>query len=405
MRIKDVKARQIFDSRGNPTVEVKLVTDKGIFKAGVPSGASTGSYEALELRDNLKEFKGKGVLKAVENVNKIISRALIGKTIDEVDDSLLLELDGTPNKSRLGANAILGVSMAMYRAKASNQDMELWQYISKITRRTPKLPHPYSNVINGGLHAGNDLMFQEFMLVPQEKNFHQDVKTLQEAYMNLKELLKKKYGSSAINVGDEGGFAPNIKSPLEALDLLQKVINNSTGKLKIALDVAATEIKTKKGYEIEKGRILKNTELINYYEDIIANYPIISIEDPFAEDDYESYKLFKPKIQVVGDDLLVTNPKRIRFAIKNNLVNALLLKVNQIGSVSEAIDAAKLSFRAKWNVMVSHRSGETNDDFISDLCVGLGCGQAKIGGFSRGERLAKYNRLLEIEETWKGVSF
>jgi len=405
MIIKNVKARQIFDSRGNPTVEVKLITDKGNFKASVPSGASTGSFEALELRDNGKDFKGKGVMKAVNNVNKKISKVIVNKKIEEVNDEVLINLDGTENKSKLGANAILAVSMAMYRAKAYNENLELWQYIAKVSKRKAKLPHPYSNVINGGVHAGNDLMFQEFMLVPKEKTFHDDVRTLQEMYQDLKEMIKKKYGVSAINVGDEGGFAPNLKKPEEALDLLTKVIDNSSGNAVIALDVAATELKRKEGYEIEKGKIISGEKLIDYYKNLLKQYSIESIEDPFAEDDYSMYKKFKPKIQVVGDDLLVTNPKRIKYAIKNKLVNALLLKINQIGSVSEALQAADLAFKANWNVMVSHRSGETTDDFISDLVVGLGTGQAKIGGFSRGERIAKYNRLLEIEEEHFNVTF
>ncbi|MEM2032180.1 MAG: phosphopyruvate hydratase [Candidatus Woesearchaeota archaeon] len=405
MIIKNVKARQIFDSRGNPTIEVKLITDKGNFKASVPSGASTGSFEALELRDNGKDFKGKGVMKAVNNVNKKISKVIVNKKIEEVNDEVLINLDGTENKSKLGANAILAVSMAMYRAKAYNENLELWQYIAKVSKRKAKLPHPYSNVINGGVHAGNDLMFQEFMLVPKEKTFHDDVRTLQEMYHDLKEMIKKKYGVSAINVGDEGGFAPNLKKPEEALDLLTKVIDNSSGNAVIALDVAATELKRKEGYEIEKGKIISGEKLIDYYKNLLKQYSIESIEDPFAEDDYSMYKKFKPKIQVVGDDLLVTNPKRIKYAIKNKLVNALLLKINQIGSVSEALQAADLAFKANWNVMVSHRSGETTDDFISDLVVGLGTGQAKIGGFSRGERIAKYNRLLEIEEEHFNVTF
>ncbi|MEM1988480.1 MAG: phosphopyruvate hydratase [Candidatus Woesearchaeota archaeon] len=405
MIIKNVKARQIFDSRGNPTIEVKLITDKGNFKASVPSGASTGSFEALELRDNGKDFKGKGVVKAVNNVNKKISKVIVNKKIEEVNDEVLINLDGTENKSKLGANAILAVSMAMYRAKAYNENLELWQYIAKVSKRKAKLPHPYSNVINGGVHAGNDLMFQEFMLVPKEKTFHDDVRTLQEMYHDLKEMIKKKYGVSAINVGDEGGFAPNLKKPEEALDLLTKVIDNSSGNAVIALDVAATELKRKEGYEIEKGKIISGEKLIDYYKNLLKQYSIESIEDPFAEDDYSMYKKFKPKIQVVGDDLLVTNPKRIKYAIKNKLVNALLLKINQIGSVSEALQAADLAFKANWNVMVSHRSGETTDDFISDLVVGLGTGQAKIGGFSRGERIAKYNRLLEIEEEHFNVTF
>ncbi len=407
MRIKNVIARQIFDSRGNPTVETKIITDQGTFKAKVPSGASTGTHEALELRDNGKRFHGKSVINAVKNVNYIIAPKLKGMNVDNYSDSLLLELDGTKNKSKLGANAILSVSIAMIRAKARNENMEVWEYVAKITNQRPKLPLPFSNVINGGVHAGNDLMPQEFMLVPQEKTFHENMMVLTETYHDLKELIKRKYGKNAINVGDEGGFAPPLKSAHEALDLLETVTRKSIGKFKFAMDVAASELKRENGYEIEKSVLLDQDEMIDYYSDLISSYDIISIEDPFAEDDFEGFKKFHKafKIQVVGDDLLVTNPERIKFAIENDLVNALLLKVNQIGTVDEAIQAAMLSFDANWNVMVSHRSGETCDDFIADLAVGLGTGQIKTGGVARSERIAKYNRLLEIETELTGITY
>eukprot|EP01117_Protostelium_nocturnum_P002819 TRINITY_DN13738_c0_g1_i1.p1 TRINITY_DN13738_c0_g1~~TRINITY_DN13738_c0_g1_i1.p1 ORF type:complete len:434 (-),score=159.89 TRINITY_DN13738_c0_g1_i1:66-1367(-) len=416
MSVKSLKARQIFDSRGNPTVEVDLVTDKGLFRAAVPSGASTGIYEALELRDGDKsKYMGKGVSKAIAHVNDVIAPAAVGKNVvnqKEFDD-FLLALDGTDNKGKLGANAILGVSMAAAKAGAAEKGVPLYQHLADLAgNKNLLLPVPAFNVINGGSHAGNKLAMQEFMLLPVgASSFTEAMKMGSEVYHNLKSIIVAKYGQDAANVGDEGGFAPNIQSNKEGLDLLVQAIAKAgyTGKVKIGMDVAASEFFKEGNYDLDfktennGGKEVRSGEqLSNLYKEFVAEYPVISIEDPFDQDDWESYgKLTAAvgeKVQIVGDDLLVTNPKRIKTGIEKKACNALLLKVNQIGSVSESIQACKDAQAAGWGVMVSHRSGETEDTFIADLVVGLGTGQIKTGAPCRSERLAKYNQLLRIEE-------
>ena len=421
-KIKSVRARQVFDSRGNPTIEVDIETKDGIFRGMVPSGASTGIYEALELRDNSSEYAGKGVLKAVNNVNRRLSKVLIGKNCcnQKLLDDLMIKLDGTNNKSKLGANAILGCSIAICKSGAAAKKVPLYKYISLISdNKKLKMPIPAFNVINGGRHAGNSLAMQEFMLLPiKAKNFKEAMKMGVETYHILKEIIKSKYGLDAINVGDEGGFAPNLKNEKEALDLLTKAISLAgyKNKIKIGIDVAASEFFNNGKYDLNfknkdssgnerKSAIKTGKQLIQIYKRLVDKYDIISIEDPFDQNDFDSYaqlnKQIGKKVQIVGDDLLVTNVKRIEEAIKYKSCNALLLKINQIGTISESIEAYKKAKEAGWNVMVSHRSGETEDSFIADLVVGLGCGQIKTGAPCRSERLAKYNQLLRIEEKSK----
>jgi len=418
MSIKSIHARQIFDSRGNPTIEVDVVTDKGLFREQVPSGASTGIYEALELRDNDKaNYLGKGVSKAVKNVNEIIAPALIGKNPvnQEEIDNFMLSLDGTDNKGKLGANAILGVSLAVCRAGAAEKGVPLYRHIADLAGNSRKLilPVPAFNVINGGSHAGNKLAMQEFMILPVgASSFTEAMKMGTEVYHTLKNIIKDKYGQDATNVGDEGGFAPNIQNNREGLDLLNQAISKAgyNGKVVIGMDVAASEFCTEdKRYDLDfktknnDGKfVVTGDQLSNIYKEFAKDYPVVSIEDPFDQDDWEHYgKLttdIGQNIQIVGDDLLVTNPKRIATAIQKKACNALLLKVNQIGSVTESIRACKMAQEAGWGVMVSHRSGETESTFIADLVVGLGTGQIKTGAPCRSERLAKYNQLLRIEE-------
>jgi len=418
--IKAVHAREILDSRGNPTIEVDLTTEKGVFRAGVPSGASTGIYEACELRDGDKSrFLGKGVLKAVENVNTVISKAIIGFdcTKQRELDEMLIKLDGTSNKTKLGANAILGVSMAACRAAAAAKGMPLYKYCAELSgNKNLTLPVPCFNVINGGSHAGNALAMQEFMICPfGAKDFHEAMRMAAETYQHLKAVIKSKYGQDATNVGDEGGFAPNIQANKEGLELIKAAIEKAgyTGKIGVCMDVAASEFydeKTKK-YDIGKkfpadkktdDFYKTSSELCAMYDEWCKEFPIVSIEDPFDQDDWPAYtemnSTLGKKIQIVGDDLLVTNIKRVEMALEKKACNALLLKVNQIGSVTEAIDAANLAMKNGWHVMVSHRSGETEDTFIADLVVGLGAGQIKTGAPCRSERLAKYNQLMRIEE-------
>lgn len=423
--IKSIVAREILDSRGNPTVEVDLVTGDGLFRAAVPSGASTGIYEALELRDGDKSrYLGKGVTKAVSNVNDIIAPKLVGKDASkqkEVDDCMVHELDATQNewgycKQKLGANAILAVSMACCRAGAAANKMPLYKYIAQLAGKdTSKftLPVPSFNVINGGSHAGNKLAMQEFMIMPVgASDFHEAMRMGAEVYHNLKNLIKKKYGMDATNVGDEGGFAPNIQSSFDALDLLVDAIKAAghEGKVKISTDIAASEFYKgdSKKYDLDfknpesdPSKHIDGVELGNMYKSFVEKYPMVSIEDPFDQDDFESYARLCSEmgkdVQIVGDDLLVTNPKRIQVALDRKACNALLLKVNQIGSITEAIEASNLAAKNNWGVMVSHRSGETEDSFIADLVVGLGTGQIKTGAPCRSERLAKYNQLMRIE--------
>jgi len=433
-----VKAREILDSRGNPTLEVDLCTERGMFRAAVPSGASTGVYEALELRDQDKgRFLGKGCLKAVANVNDIIGPKLVGldpTKQKEIDKLMVEELDGTTNewgwcKSKLGANAILACSMAVCRAGAASQGKPLYKYISELAGKPKEkfvMPVPSFNVINGGSHAGNRLACQEFMILPVGAgSFREALQIGAEVYHNLKKVVNKKYGQDATNVGDEGGFAVPVLDNNEALDVLMEAIKNSghEAKVKLGTDVAASEFWTEdKMYDLDfktkpNDGSMKKTgdQMIEYYKNWCNNYPFVSIEDPFDQDDWDSYSKFQADIgegmQIVGDDLLVTNPKRVAAAIEKKACNALLLKVNQIGSVSESIEAAKMSQDEGWGVMVSHRSGETEDTFIADLVVGLRTGQIKTGAPCRSERLAKYNQLLRIEEelgsncTYAGTSF
>ncbi|XP_045163551.2 enolase-like [Mercenaria mercenaria] len=418
MPIKTVKARQIFDSRGNPTVEVDVTTENGLFRAAVPSGASTGIYEALEMRDGDKsKYHGKGVGKAVDNVNKIIAAELPKAGLSEDDqtavDTFLLKLDGTDNKAKLGANAILGVSLAVCKAGAAKKGVPLYRHIADLAgNKEVILPVPSFNVINGGSHAGNKLAMQEFMILPTgASSFSEAMRMGTEVYHHLKAVIKKKYGQDACNVGDEGGFAPNIQDNNEGLALLAEAIKMAgyTDKIKIGMDVAASEFwkDDKKYYDLD----FKNSEsqekdhlpsekLGDLYKEFIKKYPVVSIEDPFDQDDWGAYTKLTGEvdIQIVGDDLLVTNPKRVQTGIDKKACNCLLLKVNQIGSVTESIQAWKMSKEAGWGVMVSHRSGETEDTFIADLVVGLCTGQIKTGAPCRSERLAKYNQILRIEE-------
>lgn len=419
--IKSIAARQIIDSRGNPTVEVDLVTDR-VYRSAVPSGASTGIYEALELRDGDKGvYGGKGVLQAVKNINEILAPKLVGLDVREQKelDNFMIELDGTPNKAKLGANAILGVSLSLCRAGAGAKGVPLYKYIQQIAgTKELVMPVPAFNVINGGSHAGNKLAMQEFMILPiGASSFAEAMQMGSEVYQVLKGIIKKKYGQDACNVGDEGGFAPNIQDNREGLVLLLDAIEKAgyPGKVKIGMDVAASEFLTKDGrYDLEfkeqpnsGANVLTGGALGNLYKEFVKDFPIVSIEDPFDQDDWQSWAQLQSSvdIQLVGDDLLVTNPKKIAEAVEKKACNALLLKVNQIGSVTESIQAALDSKAAGWGVMVSHRSGETEDTFIADLSVGLASGQIKTGAPCRSERLAKYNQLLRIEEELGSVSY
>lgn len=404
-KIIDLKGREILDSRGNPTVEAEITLDNGIIAiASVPSGASTGSKEALELRDNDKtRYHGKGVLTAVNNINTIIKENLVGKELEQVVvDKLLITLDGTENKSNLGANAMLAVSLACLKASAKLENKELYSYLSS---NRINIPLPMINVINGGAHADNNLDIQEFMIIPVVKSFKERVRVASEVFHTLKNILKAQKLNTA--VGDEGGFAPNLEYNTLALDLIMSAIETSgyiPGKdVFIALDVAASEIYDKKNrkYKLDK-RELTSDELIKYYVTLVNKYPIISIEDPFEENDFESLavltKLIGEKVMIVGDDYFVTNRKYLEEASKLNAGNTILLKANQIGTVTEMIKTIILARKLNYKMIISHRSGETEDTFISDFAVGLSIPFIKTGSMSRGERIAKYNRLLRIEE-------
>ncbi|KAI0311088.1 enolase [Amylostereum chailletii] len=447
MSISKILARQIFDSRGNPTVEVDLFTEKGRFRAAVPSGASTGIHEAVELRDGDKTaYVGKGVLKAVANVNDTIAPALIGSGLKvtqqkEIDD-FLIKLDGTPNKGKLGANAILGVSIAVADAAASEKGVPLYQHLADLAGVKPPfvLPCPAFNVINGGSHAGNKLAFQEFMLLPTgATTFTEALKIGSETYHTLKKVISAKYGIDAVNVGDEGGFAPNVSGAEESLELLSEAIKKAgyEGKIKIALDVASSEFYKEGKYDLDfknpnsdPTKWISGTELADLYLGYVKKYPIVSIEDPFDQDDWEAWTHFTKNsgIQIVGDDLTVTNPLRIKTAIEKKACNGLLLKHRSLPfhpgqpnryrvgihpgvrlspllvvvpsslTVNRDVSSAQLSQSDGWGVMVSHRSGETENTFIADLVVALGVGQIKTGAPARSERVAKYNQLLRIEE-------
>lgn len=408
MLIKEVHAREILDSRGNPTVEVDMTLDNNITRtASVPSGASTGSREALELRDNdKKRYNGKGVLNAVRNVNEVIRPALLGKHADQASvDKLLIELDGTENKSKLGANAMLGVSLACLKCLAASENKELYEYVSG---KSVSLPVPMINIINGGKHAVNNIDIQEFMIVPVVKTMHERIRAGAEVFHELKKLLVK--NNFNVGVGDEGGFAPNLDNNAMALEFIVEAIKKAGYKpgedIFIALDVAASETYNKetKTYSID-GRNLTNKELIAYYQELLKRYPILSVEDPFFEDDFDTLKEFTAlvgdKIMIVGDDYFVTNEKYLQKGIDMHAGNAILLKANQIGTVTEMTKTILLAKKHNYKTIISHRSGETEDTFIADLAVGMSIPFIKTGSMCRGERIAKYNRLLRIEEKIK----
>lgn len=416
MPIKSIHARQIFDSRGNPTVEVDLITDLGLFRAAVPSGASTGVHEALELRDNDKSsYHGKSVFKAVCNINDAIAPALLKAGLEvtqqqEIDD-FMIKLDGTENKSKFGANAILGVSLACCKAGAAKKGIPLYKHIADLAGNSQIiLPVPAFNVINGGSHAGNKLAMQEFMILPTgATSFTEAMKMGSEVYHHLKKVINDKFGLDATAVGDEGGFAPNILNNKDALDLIAEAIKKAgyTGKIEIGMDVAASEFFKDGLYDLDfknpnsdKSTWLSPEKLTDLYVEFTKEFPIVSIEDPFDQDDWGAWSNMtsKTSIQIVGDDLTVTNPKRIQIACDKKACNCLLLKVNQIGTVTESIKAHLLARSNGWGTMVSHRSGETEDSFIADLVVGLSTGQIKTGAPCRSERLCKYNQILRIEE-------
>ncbi|KAG1649791.1 Enolase [Nymphon striatum] len=420
MPISKIFARQIFDSRGNPTVEVDLITEKGLFRAAVPSGASTGIHEALELRDGDKSsYHGKGVSKAVSNINNIIAPQILANNLDVTDqeavDKFMIKLDGTDNKAKLGANAILGVSLAVCKAGATHKGIPLYKHIADISGvKELILPVPAFNVINGGTHAGNKLAMQEFMIFPTGANsFTEAMKMGSEIFHHLKKLIKDSYGLDATSVGDEGGFAPNILNNKDALELIKVSIEKAgyTGKIEIGMDVAASEFYKNGQYDLDfkspnsdSSLLLSPEKLKDLYLEYVKDYPIVSIEDPFDQDDWNAWSNMTAAtpIQIVGDDLTVTNPKRIQTAVDKKACNCLLLKVNQIGSITESIQAHQLAKKNGWGTMVSHRSGETEDTTIADLVVGLSTGQIKTGAPCRSERLAKYNQILRIEEELGG---
>ncbi len=403
--IETIHAREILDSRGNPTVEVEVVLDDGsTARAAVPSGASTGAFEAAELRDEGKRYLGKGVENAVKNVNEKIAPIICGFDAQDqrlIDDEMIA-LDGTKNKSKLGANAILGVSLATARAAAESSDLSFFKYIGGPTAHT--LPVPMMNILNGGAHADTNVDIQEFMVAPiGAATFKESLRWGAEIYHSLKSVLKKQ--GLATSIGDEGGFAPNLASNRAALDLILEAVDKAgfkAGKdIALAMDVAATEFHENGKYNFE-GKQLTSDEMIAYYTELVSSYPLVSIEDPLDEDDWDGWKKMTAqlgdKIQIVGDDLFVTNPERLSKGIANQTANALLVKVNQIGTLTETMDAVALAHRSGYRSMMSHRSGETEDTTIADLAVALECGQIKTGAPARSERVAKYNQLLRIEE-------
>jgi enolase len=411
-KIISVKAREVFDSRGNPTVEAEVKTDavagQSAFRSMAPCGASTGAHEALELRDGGKRLMGLGVLNAVENVNGPIAKALVGKdpTKQAEIDKIMIDLDSTPNKEILGANAVVSVSTAVCRAGAVEMGMQLYEYIGHMYGcKADTLPIPQFNVINGGKHAGLEHDIQENMYMPVgASSFRDALTTGVEAYQSLKKILKGKFGPRSIQLGDEGGFVPNLNSPYERLSLLKEAAEKAGHpKLPIAIDAASTEFynKYENTYKIGK-TVYDSKEMVEFWKEICAKDGIVSLEDGMAEDDWHGWALLTKelgdKVQITGDDLLVTNVHRIKMAIEKNACNSLLLKVNQIGTVTESLAAAKMAQGAGWRVTVSHRSGETEGYFIADLAVGIGASQIKSGAPARSERLAKYNQLLRIEE-------
>ncbi|GGW69346.1 enolase [Winogradskyella epiphytica] len=417
--IINVHARQILDSRGNPTVEVDVTTENGIMgRAAVPSGASTGEHEAVELRDGGDSYMGKGVLKAVENVNSILAQELLGVSVFEQNaiDKLMMDLDGTPNKSKLGANAILGVSLAVAKAAANELGMPLYRYVGGVSANT--LPVPMMNIINGGSHSDAPIAFQEFMIMPvKAKNFTHAMQMGTEIFHHLKKVLHDRDLSTA--VGDEGGFAPNLPGGTEdALDTIKKAVENAGysfgDDIKIALDCAAAEFYKDGKYvytifEGDKGVVRTSKEQADYLAELAAKYPIISIEDGMDENDWDGWKYLTEKIgdtvQLVGDDLFVTNVERLSRGIDNGIANSILIKVNQIGTLTETIAAVNMAHNAGYTSVMSHRSGETEDYTIADLAVALNCGQIKTGSASRSDRMAKYNQLLRIEEELGDVAY
>jgi len=416
--IINIHARQIFDSRGNPTIEVDVTTENGISgRAAVPSGASTGEHEAVELRDGGKDYMGKGVKNAIENVNTLISQELLGVSVFEQNeiDKIMIDLDGTPNKSKLGANAILGVSLATAKAAANELGLPLYRYIGGVSANT--LPVPMMNIINGGSHSDAPIAFQEFMVMPvQAENFSQAMQMGSEIFHNLKKVLHDRNLSTA--VGDEGGFAPTLEGTEDALDTIALAVKNAGYKLgddiMIALDCAAAEFYEGGNYDYSKfegksGKVRSSKEQADYLAELASNYPIISIEDGMDENDWEGWKYLTDKIgdkvQLVGDDLFVTNVKRLSRGIENGIANSILIKVNQIGTLTETIDAVNMAKNAGFTSVMSHRSGETEDTTIADLAVALNCGQIKTGSASRSDRMAKYNQLLRIEEELGSVAY
>ncbi len=404
MKIKKVKAREILDSRGNPTVEVDVILENGILgRAAVPSGASTGEREALELRDGEQRYLGKGVRKAVDNVNLKIAPIIVGLEVEDqaLIDKKMIELDGTSTKSNLGANAILGVSMASLKAASENANLPLYRYVGKGIQ----LPVPMMNIINGGMHADNRLDFQEYMIIPQRDTIKERIRVGSEVFHNLKKVLNEKGLST--NVGDEGGFAPDLNSNQEGFDLIMEAIKKAgytAGEdVKLAIDVAASSFYRDGKYHLSgEGKILSTDELIDYYQQLIEKYPIISIEDPVDENDWDGFekitKRLGDKVQLVGDDLFVTNKKYLTMGINRHAGNAILIKVNQIGTITETIETINLAKDNGYNTIISHRSGETEDTTIADLAVGLSLGQIKTGSMSRTDRMCKYNQLIRIEE-------
>ena len=413
MKIKDIKAREILDSRGNPTVEVDVILENGILaRASVPSGASTGEREAIELRDNDERYNGLGVTKAVSNVNGPIRDLVIGMDAEKQKeiDYKMIELDGTDNKAKLGANAILGVSMAVLKASALTNNQPLYKYVSEKYNSSLSLPKPMMNILNGGAHADNLLDFQEYMIIPVSDTIKERVRIGSEVFHSLKSVLKERNLSTG--VGDEGGFAPNLKSNSEGFDLIIEAIKKAgyvPGKdVFLGIDVAASEFYHDSIYDLKsENKKLTTDELIEYYKELIEKYPIVSIEDPVDENDWEGFtkitSLLGDKIQLVGDDLFVTNKNCLQMGIDKKAGNAILIKVNQIGTITETIETIELARNNNYKTIISHRSGETEDTTIADLAVGLDLGQIKTGSMSRSERICKYNQLMRIEEEIKTI--
>lgn len=412
-KIKSIRAREILDSRGNPTLEVDLSSFEGIFRASVPSGASKGEYEAKELRDGEKRYGGQGVLEAVKNVNQVIAPRISGKNPVEQEkiDEIMINLDGTKDKSNLGANSILPVSLAVCRAGAAAKNVSLYQHLAQLSESEAgdKLPRPCFNIINGGAHSGNFLDIQEFMVVPKASSFSDNLCWGSEIYHSLEKILSQKFGSPSTGLGDEGGFAPPLKKNQEALDWLIQAVDKAgyKKKVEVALDCAANFFSYKGKYCLE-GEPLDRVQLLNFYLSLAKNYPLLFLEDPFSSKDLKGWKKLNSKLEeknfeilTVGDDLTATNPQRISLAHQKGLCGAVILKPNQIGTVTQTLKAAQLAKSFGWEIIVSHRSGETCDDFISDLAVGIGASFIKAGAPARGERVAKYNRLLRIEQQLK----